>query len=107
MKVSFRLTAVAIALSAVAAAWGLFLLTVVLPALVLGAVLMWRKQAWGVILGAIMLVKCATYGMVLVVSTLLLQWRGIAADALLPFYLFILLGGLAGLWWLLARPGSI
>ncbi len=78
-------------------------LSIVVPLSVLAAILFVRSTRWGLVLTAIMLVKGATYGLVLVVNTLLMRFRGIADDPLLPFYGFVALGGLAGLVWLLGE----
>lgn len=72
-------------------------LTFIVPAC-LGAVYgLWQKRSWAVLLAAIMLVKGAAYGLVLVAGTLLLAARKVAQDPLLPFYILITTGGIAGL----------
>jgi hypothetical protein len=76
-------------------------LTIVVPTSVLAAIWLWKLQSWGVVLAAIMLVKGVTYGLVLCAGTVLLQMRQQHSDALLPFYVFIAIGGMAGLLWLL------
>jgi hypothetical protein len=69
-------------------------LTIVIPNSLLAAVLLWRDNRWGVILGGMMLVKAFTYGLVLVLGAILIATRGIGAwDPLLPFYLFVSTGG--------------
>lgn len=70
-------------------------LTLVIPNTLLSAILLWRGNQWGYVLSAIMLVKSFTYGMVLVVGTILSGATGVAPrDPLLPFYIFICAGGL-------------
>jgi hypothetical protein len=44
------------------------------------------------VVGAIMTVKAATYGLVLVTSTIYVAWSG-TYDTLAPFYAFVFLGG--------------
>ncbi len=67
----------------------------------LAAIWLWRQRKWGYILAALMLVKGITYGMVLSVNSIILAVTDLGGDPLLPFYLFVLLGGLGGLWLLL------
>lgn len=71
-------------------------LSIIVPGSVLGSILLWKKQPWGVVLSAIMLVKGFTYGVVLCFSTALIaltstggQW-----DPLMPFYVFVAIGSL-------------
>lgn len=70
-------------------------LSIIIPTTALAAVLLWQRRAWGYVLGAIMLVKAFTYGMGLVLSTAFVA--GFTAsgtwDPLLPFYVFIAVGG--------------
>lgn len=80
-------------------------LSVVVPTTALAAILLWRHQAWGYILGAMMLIKAFTYGMVLSFSTALLAGFRLSGtwDPLMPFYVFVALGGLAGSYVLLSH----
>lgn len=78
-------------------------LSLVVPVSALAIVMLLRRQFWGYVLAAIMLVKGATYGLVLVVNSLLLALRGTGEDALLPFYAFIMFGGVLSLYWLLTN----
>lgn len=73
-------------------------LSIVVPTSVLAAVLLWQRRAWGYVLGAIMLVKAATYGLALCLSTAFVAGFRASGhwDPLLPFYAFIALGGIAG-----------
>jgi hypothetical protein len=70
-------------------------LSVVVPGTALAAVLLWQRKTWGYVLATMMLVKAFTYGMVLSFATALIagfRWDG-RWDPLMPFYLFIALGG--------------
>jgi len=78
-------------------------LSLVVPVSVLAIILLLRRQRWGYILTAMMLVKGATYGLVLMVNTMLLRFRGTGEDSLFPFYAFIMLGGAIGLYGLLSK----
>jgi hypothetical protein len=69
-------------------------LSLVIPNCILAAILLWMKRAWGITLSAMMLVKAFTYGMVLIVGTLLIGHNKLAPlDPLLPFYIFVATGG--------------
>lgn len=75
-------------------------LSIVVPTTALAAVLLWQRRPWGYVLGAIMLVKAFTYGLGLVLSTAFVAGFSASGtwDPLLPFYVFIAVGGgLSGL----------
>lgn len=72
-------------------------LTFIVPACIGAVYGLWQKQNWAVPLATIMLVKGTAYGLVLVSGTLLLAARSVAQDPLLPFYILITTGGIAGL----------
>lgn len=72
-------------------------LTLVVPTAIVAGFWLWNKKPWGLVLASIMLVKAAAYGLVLCSGTMLLLLNGIDHDPLLPFYLFIALGGITGL----------
>lgn len=76
-------------------------LSFVVPAMVLGAILLWQNKGWGIILSAMMLVKCFTYGLVLTFGTFLIMKKGLSNDLLLPVWIFITVGGLVGVFILL------
>ena len=75
-------------------------LSIIVPTTALAAVLLWQRRPWGYVLGAIMLVKAFTYGLGLVLSTAFVAGFSASGtwDPLLPFYVFIAVGGgLSGL----------
>lgn len=77
-------------------------LSFVVPNMLLGAVLLWRRHAWGYVLAALMLVKGVTYGAVLSFSATMIRFSDLPEkDELLPFYLFVLCGSVLFLWLLL------
>ena len=63
--------------------------TVLLPLLFFGGLLLWRRDAWGYVLGGLLLVKMATTGFTLAFTTALGAWWARAVD---PFdaFLFVL-----------------
>ena len=70
-------------------------LSMVIPNCVLAAILLWTRNPWGIALAIMMLVKAATYGLVLIAGVALIVYRGEnLMDPLLPFYIFVSLGGL-------------
>ncbi len=76
-------------------------LTLVIPAMVLAAVLLWQRRPWGYLLSALMTIKGATYPLALIVMSI---YAGMAVgewDALLPMYAVFFAGCLAALIFLL------
>jgi len=79
-------------------------LSFVIPCLLLAAVLLWQRRPWGYMLGAMMLTKGFTYGLVLIMSAAYIAGFSLQGkwDPLTPFYAFIavgsFIGGLALLW---------
>jgi hypothetical protein len=82
-------------------------LSFVVPAMVLGAMLLWQNKGWGIVLSAMMLIKCFTYGLVLTFGTFVIMKKGLGNDPLLPVWIFITVGGLLGLFILLKNVKSI
>ena len=71
-------------------------LTFIIPASVLTAVLLWRRQTWGIIFAGVMLLKMTTMGLALAISAVWGGFAGLAVDPMLPLYgAYTLLGGAA------------
>jgi hypothetical protein len=70
-------------------------LSIVIPNCILAALLLWTRNPWGIALAMMMLVKAATYGLVLIAGVALIVYnsKGLQ-DPLLPFYIFVTVGGL-------------
>ena len=69
-------------------------LGILIPGILLGAILLWRRQPWSYVVATIMNLKAVTYALVLVVSTFYsLATTGIG-DSLLPLYLILGTGNL-------------
>lgn len=68
-------------------------LALIVPWMVLGAIWLWQRRPWGYVVGAIMTIKAATYGLVLITSTVYVALSG-TYDSLAPFYAFVFIGGL-------------
>jgi hypothetical protein len=74
-------------------------LSTVVPTTLLASILLWKNKPWGNVLAMMMLVKSFAYGLVLVTATLVIARSGDAAvDRLLPFYFFLVIGGLVFGW---------
>lgn len=78
-------------------------LSIIIPLSLMAAILLWKRHAWGYVIGMIMLVKGFTYGLVLCIGTALLAYSPVFGkwDPLMPFYLILVIGGFTGSWMLL------
>jgi hypothetical protein len=72
-------------------------LIVALPALFWGGVWLWRRAAWGYVVGGLLLLKMALLGFTLVLNSWLVTLWGEPLDPMVPLYAVVGLGGLAGL----------
>ena len=82
-------------------------LSLVVPTASIAAILLWRNNAWGKILGAMVLIKSATYGLVLISGSMLIAIRGLGRlDPLMLFYVFVACGGGVFSWLLLKEVES-
>lgn len=82
-------------------------LTFVVPLCLLSAVLLWRREAWGYIFGAIMGVKGATYTLVLTAGSIVGGMRGVEGSAAqVPIWGVWTLVGAAAVGLLLAGAGA-
>lgn len=72
-------------------------LSIVVPLSLLASLWLWQRRKWGYLLAGLMLVKGITYGLVLTVNSIILFVTDQGGDSLLPFYLFVVLGGVGGL----------
>jgi hypothetical protein len=58
-------------------------LALLMPAITLGAILLWRRQAWGYVLSTVLMVKGFSYPLALIAMSVLGTW-----DPLTPIYAF-------------------
>jgi hypothetical protein len=73
-------------------------ISIVVPTSFIAAILLFKRRPWGYILSAMMLVKAFAYGLVLSLATAMVadfHWQQVK-DPLLPFYLFVCIGGITG-----------
>ena len=71
-------------------------LIVALPALFWGGVWLWRRQPWGYVVAALLLLKMALLGVTLVLNTWLVTLWGRPVDPMFPLYAIVGVGGLVG-----------
>lgn len=76
-------------------------LSLIVPAMALGAIWLWRRRPWGFILGVMLTVKGATYGLALLAMVFFVGRATGEWDPLAPFYGFVAAGGILGAWGLL------
>jgi len=72
-------------------------LTLIIPAMALAAVMLWQRRPWGYLLGALMVVKGATYPLALIAMSVYVGLTVGEWDALLPMYAVFFAGCLAAL----------
>jgi len=68
-------------------------LVVAFPAMFWGGVWLWQRRPLGYVVGALLLVKAASVGLTLVMSSWLVTWWGEPLDPMLPVYACVGVGG--------------
>jgi hypothetical protein len=71
------------------------------------AILLWQNKSWGIVLSAMMLVKCFIYGLVLSFGTISILKKELGDDPLLPIWISITIGGLLGIFILLKNVKAL
>ena len=67
-------------------------LSILVPVLIVGGILLWKAKPWGFILSSIAIIKASAYGLALIVATELV-YRSIGIkDALMPLWIFLTIG---------------
>jgi hypothetical protein len=79
--------------------------SIIIPAFIASAILLWQRKSWGYILAVMMLVKGFTYGLVLCIGTAVLAYNKAYGkwDPLMPLYFVLAAGGGLGCWLLLKK----
>jgi len=67
-------------------------LSILIPAIALGAILLWKKRAWGYILSTVMMVKATTYGTGLIIMGMITYMDIGVKDSMLPLWVLLTLG---------------
>ncbi|WP_105616424.1 hypothetical protein [Vallitalea okinawensis] len=78
-------------------------LSFLISGMVVSGILLWKKNIWGYIFSSIVLFKATTYGLVLIVMTIIMYVKTGLKDPILPLYIFLWLGSLISLISLLKR----
>jgi hypothetical protein len=82
-------------------------LAIMIPALILGAVWLWKRQPWGYVLAVIMNIKGATYASALIMMSIFsLQNNVPGATDLLPLWIFFTLASLIATGFLLGNMNA-
>lgn len=70
-------------------------LSLLVPSLVLGAILLWQRLPWGYVLAAILMVKCTAYPLALIAMSVFADKAGVPeAWDMAPFWMFFAVGSL-------------
>lgn len=72
-------------------------LTLLVPSLVLGGVLLWRKESWGPIVSAVVLIKATAYGLALSIMTVMSYRNTGIIDPFITLWVALTLGCLVAL----------
>lgn len=67
-------------------------LSLLIPALILGATLLWKRHPWGFVLGAIVLIKASTYGLAMIAMSVFTYVELGTVDSLLTLWVVLSLG---------------
>jgi hypothetical protein len=81
-------------------------LSLLVPGLLAGGLLLWRRQPWGFVLGAVMLIKGSTYGPALLVMSAFSASAGSGSDPFLLLWVVLTIGCLVAAGLLLGNMRS-
>jgi hypothetical protein len=76
-------------------------LSLLMPAMILGAILLWQYKNWGFLLSAIILFKGTTYGLALIAMSAFAAKATGTGDPLTPLYVFLSAGSFVSVFLLL------
>ncbi|MDN3449424.1 hypothetical protein QMA09_04425 [Planococcus sp. APC 3906] len=81
-------------------------LTLLTPSMIVGGLLLWRKNRWGPVVGSVVLVKATAYGLALIIMTVI-SYRNIGVlDPFIPLWITLTLGCSIALVFLLRNIGD-
>ncbi len=81
-------------------------LSILIPAIALGAILLWKKREWGYILSTVMMVKATTYGTGFIIMGIITYMDIGVKDSMLPLWAFLTLGCILSLISLIKNLGN-
>ena len=81
-------------------------LTLLIPSMIVGGVLLWRKNRWGPIVGSVVLVKATAYGLALIIMTAISYRNTGVIDPFIPLWILLTLGCAIALVLLLRNIGA-
>lgn len=67
-------------------------LSLIVPSMILSAVWLWQRKAWGFIIATMLMIKGFTYPLALVVMSIISTFAGTGYDPLTPFYAVLCVG---------------
>ncbi len=67
-------------------------LSILIPAMALAAILLWRKKDWGYVLSTVMMVKATTYGTGLIIMGIITYMDIGVKDTMFPLWSFLTVG---------------
>ena len=67
-------------------------LSLLIPALILGSTLLWKRLPWGFVLASIVLIKASTYGLAMIAMSVFTYVELGTVDSLLPLWVVLSLG---------------
>ncbi|MBB5180015.1 hypothetical protein HNQ44_001439 [Planomicrobium koreense] len=67
-------------------------LTLLIPSMIVGGVLLWRKNRWGPVVGSVVLVKATAYGLALIIMTAMSYRNTAVIDPFIPLWVALTLG---------------
>lgn len=82
-------------------------LSLLIPALVLSAILLWKRQPWGYVLSAVVMIKSINYSLVLIIMSLVSHIKAGQGDAFMPLWIFLSVGCIVSCGLLLGNMKSV
>jgi hypothetical protein len=82
-------------------------LSLLIPALVMSAILLWRREPWGYVLSAVVMIKSVTYSLVLIIMSIVGYLRMGEGDSMISLWIFLSVTCLFALGFLLGNMNSL
>lgn len=78
-------------------------LSLLIPALIFSAILLWKRRPWGYVLGSVVLIKAVAYGLALIIMTVVSYLKLRIIDPFIILWIVLTLGCLLSLGFLLGN----